>query len=57
MGECKYGEYCMCATCEYQLNNSDRGSCSKCDDCYREDKQVHDVWSCTVYERKRILRS
>lgn len=47
----------MCATCEYQLNNSDRRSCSECDDCYRENKQVHDVWSCTKYERKIVLRS
>lgn len=57
MGECKYGEHCMCATCEFQLNNSGRRSCSECDDCYRENKQVHDVWSCTKYERKIILRS
>lgn len=49
--------HCMCKTCEYQLNNTGKECCSGCDDCMREQKQVHDVWSCTKYERKDYLRS
>lgn len=54
---CEYSKYCMCATCEYQLNNSGKGCCSGCADCMREKQQVHDVWTCTKYMRKEILRN
>ena len=56
MNECKYGKYCMCQTCEYQINNTGKECCNTCADCHREDKQVHDIWSCTKYERKGYLR-
>ena len=47
MLDCKY---CMCKTCEYE-------NCHKyCDDCHRKDDKIHDIWTCTKYERKPELR-
>ena len=56
MVRCKYSEYCMCQTCEFQSNNSSKECCNSCNDCEREKRQVHDVWSCTKYERSKYLR-
>ena len=56
MDECKYGKYCLCATCEHRLNKSSKLRCYDCEDCMREQKQVHDVWSCSRYERSIYLR-
>lgn len=47
---CEYGEYCMCATCHYQED------CSNCADCVSNNKQMHDIWTCTKYMRKEYLR-
>lgn len=52
--KCGYGKYCMCQTCEYQLSKKE--GCYKCADCVGEKKQIHDVWTCTKYERKKHLR-
>lgn len=43
---CEFGKMCMCNSCKYQK------VCKLCSDCLREKKQIHDVWSCTKYERK-----
>lgn len=56
MEVCEYSKYCMCQTCEYQINNTGKECCNTCADCYREDEQIHDIWSCTKYERKKFLR-
>lgn len=49
--ECAYGKYCMCATCSFQNDCS-----SNCADCMSNNKQIHDIWSCTKYMRKEHLR-
>ena len=56
MEDCKYSQYCMCQTCEYQINNTGKECCTTCADCRRENEQIHDIWSCTKYERKKFLR-
>ena len=48
---CAYGNYCMCATCSFQNDCS-----SNCADCMSNNKQIHDIWSCTKYMRKEHLR-
>lgn len=50
MEQCEYGKYCMCATCTY------KEKCDECGDCLRGKKQIHDIWTCTKYERKEELR-
>lgn len=45
---CKYSLYCMCSTCEY--------NCGLCDDCHWAETAIHDVWTCTKYERSYELR-
>ena len=47
---CRFGPYCMCYTCTFQEE------CENCLDCVRHWSRIHDVWSCTKYERKGELR-
>ena len=55
MTECEYGEYCLCGTCRYQTIEEEKHNCCECVDCRRENRQVHDVWACSKYERRKEL--
>ena len=55
--KCKYNKYCMCQTCKYQMDKDSYNLCSGCEDCIHNDRQMHDIWACTKYERKEHLRT
>lgn len=57
MTDCIYNNYCLCATCEFQKITTIGCCAAGCYDCLRAGKQVHDIWSCTKYQRKGFLRA